>query len=183
MSDPASVPAAVDGTAFRHLMGRWPTGVAVVTARSGDRDFGLTVNAFLSVSLAPPLLLISLTHDADTTPVIVEQRAFAVHLLAHDQRAVSERFAAMSEPEAKFAGLPFHRGASGIPRLDGVLASLECRVERTIPVADHLLIVGAVTDLELGRDVGPLLFFRSHYADSPDGERVVLPPPGSPKAP
>lgn len=175
--------SGADPTAFRRLMGRWATGVSVVTAREGDVDHGLTVNAFLSVSLRPPLVLVSLTQEIDTTPVIERTGRFAVHLLAHDQRALSERFAAVVPPAEKFRGLPVHRGASGLARPDGVLATFDCAVQGTFPVADHRLVVGAVEEVEEGRDVPPLVFFRSGYADAdPDGV-LRLPPPRSPRHP
>ncbi len=172
-----------DPAEFRRLMGRWATGVSVVTARAGATDFGLTVNAFLSVSLQPPLVLVSLTHDADTTPVILASGRFAVHLLAFDQRDLSERFASTAPPSEKFSGLPVHRGVSGLARPDGALATFDCRVRTSFPLTDHLLIVGEVEELETGRDATPLLFFRSAYGESDGSDRLRLPPPRSPGPP
>ncbi|HXQ79552.1 MAG TPA: flavin reductase family protein, partial [Thermoplasmata archaeon] len=94
----SSSPPKVDGSEFRNVMARWATGVSVVTARDGPLDAGLTVNAFLSVSLAPPSVLVSLTEDSDTTPVIERTGLFAVNFLAADQRALSERFALPNSP-------------------------------------------------------------------------------------
>ncbi len=122
-----------DGRAFRGLMARWATGVAVVTAHDGSLDAGLTVNALLSVSLAPPSLLISLTQDADTTPIVQRSGAFAVNFLASDQRALSERFAQTLPSGEKFRGLPVHRGTTGAALLDGTLGAAECRVARWMP--------------------------------------------------
>jgi flavin reductase (DIM6/NTAB) family NADH-FMN oxidoreductase RutF len=164
-------------------MGRWATGVAVVTAHENGTDYGLTVNALLSISLDPPLLLASLTHDADTTPVIERTGRFAVHLLAHDQRPVSERFASTATPRAKFEGLSVHRGSLGLARPEGVLASLDCRVEQVFPVADHRLIVGRVVALEAAPDRAPLLFFRSRYGELDGPDRLRLAPPRSPGPP
>ncbi len=172
----AAPPPAPDAAAFRGLMARWATGVAVVTARDGDRDAGLTVNALLSVSLTPPSLLVSLTQDADTTPVIDRSRAFAVNFLAADQRAVSEQFARTLPPAEKFRGIGFHRGRTGAPLLEGTLGAAECRVAGWHPQYDHVLIVGEVIAEELGRPEAPLLYFRSGYAEpEPDG-RLRLPP-------
>ncbi|MCI4330325.1 MAG: flavin reductase family protein [Thermoplasmata archaeon] len=174
---------SVDPQAFRQLMARWATGVSVVTAQEGPTHYGLTVNAFLSISLHPPLLLVSLTHDADTTPAVVRSGRFEVHLLSAEQRAISERFASTASPSAKFEGLPVHHGPSGLLCLDGTLATFGCRVERTVDVSDHVLIIGAVDAFEAGRDGAPLLFFRSRYGE-PDGpERVRLAPPASPGPP
>jgi flavin reductase (DIM6/NTAB) family NADH-FMN oxidoreductase RutF len=171
---PEPSPAPVDGTAFRDLMARWPTGVSVVTARDGPLDAGLTVNAFLSVSLAPPSVLVSLTDDADTTPVIERTGLFGVNLLGADQRPVSERFARPIPPAEKFLGLPRHRGRTGVALLDGTLGALECRVVSRAPAYDHVLFVGEVVHMEVGRDAPPLLFFRSAYAEAEAGDRLHL---------
>jgi flavin reductase (DIM6/NTAB) family NADH-FMN oxidoreductase RutF len=171
----AGSPAPVDRTAFRRLMSRWATGVAVVTAREGPQDAGMTVNALLSVALSPPSLLISLAQEADTTPVIERTGAFAVNFLASDQRAVSERFAQTIGPTEKFRDLPLHRGSTGAALLDGTLGSAECRVAAWIPRYDHVLIVGEVVGQEVGRDAPPLIFFGSGYTTP--AERP--PPPGA----
>jgi flavin reductase (DIM6/NTAB) family NADH-FMN oxidoreductase RutF len=161
--DPASA-------AFRAAMGRWATGVSIVTAHEDGRDIGLTVNALLSVSLAPPSLLVSLQRDADTLPVIHRTRSFGVSLLSAEQRLLSARFARAIPPEEKFREVRFHRGTTGTALLDDALAVLECRVVSEAPSFDHVLIVGEVVRLEEGRDRLPLLFYRGAYADvEPDG--------------
>jgi len=170
--EPPTTP--VDRTAFRTFMGRWPTGVSVVTARDGPVDAGLTVNAFLSISLTPPSVLVSLTLDADTTPVIERTSLFAVNFLAADQRALSERFSRPSPPGEKFAGLAVHRGRTGVALLDGTLGAIECRVVSRAPAYDHVLFVGEVVAQELGRDAPPLLFFRSAYAEVEGTDRLHL---------
>lgn len=169
-----STPPRADSAEFRSLMARWPTGVSVVTARDGPLDAGLTVNAFLSVSLAPPSVLVSLTDDADTTPVIERTGLFAVNFLAADQRALSERFARAVAPAEKFAGVPVHRGATGVALLDGTLGALECRVAFREARYDHVLFVGEVVRSERGRDAPPLLFFRSAYAEAEAADRLHL---------
>ena len=133
-------PSPLDGPTFRRFMARWATGVSVVTAREFDTDGGLTVNALLSVSLAPPSVLVSLTRDADTTPLIERSGRFAVSFLAADQQALSVRFAQVIPPGEKFRDLAFHRGPLGLALLDGSLGAIECRVVSKIPAYDHLLI-------------------------------------------
>jgi 3-hydroxy-9,10-secoandrosta-1,3,5(10)-triene-9,17-dione monooxygenase reductase component len=165
----------VDPLQFRRLMGRWATGVSVVTAREGAVDAGLTVNAFLSLSIAPPTLLVSLTHEADTTPIIERTRRFGVSVLAADQREISERFARTTPAEEKFRGLAVHRAPNGVALLDGALAAWECQVTERIPLLDHVLLVGQVVHQEVGRDAEPLLFYRSGYASSDGPDRVRLP--------
>lgn len=172
---PARTPPSVEPSRFRHLMARWPTGVSVVTTRENGHDRGLTVNAFLSVSLEPPRLLVSIATDADAWPSIHRSGAFAVSVLAAHQRSVSQRFASRVPADEKFAGIDVHRGVTGAALLDGTLAIFECRVWQEIPVGDHVLVLGNVVALEEGADVSPLLFYRSGYAEAePDG-RVRLP--------
>ncbi len=170
-------PPAVDAETFRRFMGAWATGVSVVTARDGTRDAGLTVNAFLSVSLAPPAVLVSLQREVDTLPVLEAARSFAVSFLAADQRALSERFARSVPPAEKFHGLPVHRGTTGAALPDGSLGAAECRLASMTPLYDHVLVVGEVIRVERGRDAAPLLFYRSSYGEAdPDG-RLHLPGP------
>lgn len=163
---------------LRAAMARWPTGVSVVTGHGDGRDVGLTVNAFLSVALAPPLVLVSLSHDADSTPVIDRTGRFTVNVLAAEQRAVSERFAQAVPSAAKFEGLAVDRGAGGVLRLRDVLVALECEVRFRQDVADHRLFVGEVGALYPGRERPPLLYFQGRYAEAaPDGQlRLELGP-------
>ena len=170
MSEP--VPAPAPG--FRSVMGRWATGVSVVTSRDGPVDAGLTVNGLLSVSLEPPSLLVSLQHDVDTLPVLLRSRVFGVSFLSAAQRALSERFAGRVPAEEKFRDLAFHRGVSGVPLLDGALATLECRVVSSTPAYDHVLVVGEVDRAEEGPAGAPLLFFRGAYAEHLGGDRLQL---------
>ncbi len=166
----------VDPTLFRNLMARWATGVSVVTASEQGQDFGLTVNALLSVSLSPPSVLVSVTHDADSTPVIRRTGRFGVNVLAYDQRSVSERFAQMIKPSEKFLGIELTRGAHDVPLLPGVVSAFECRVARTADWEDHVLIIGEVETAHTGRDVPPLVFYHSGYAEAEPPDKLWLPP-------
>lgn len=164
-------------------MARWPTGVAVVTSRDARGDAGLTVNGLISVSLAPMRLLISLTEEADTTPVIRRSGIFAANFLAASQRALSERFAQTLPPAEKFAGVPLRRGVTGAPLLDGALAQIECQVRETTRGGDHVLFQGEVVGLHAGPDALPLVFYHSGYAE-PAGDRgLTLAPPRGDRAP
>ncbi len=168
--------SAPDAGAFRTAMGRWATGVSIVTASEQGRDAGLTVNALLSVSLRPPSVLVSLSRDVDTLPVLERTRTFGVSVLRADQRELSERFALPIPSAEKFGGVAVRRGRSGVPLLEGALATLECRVVSTNSVFDHHLVVGEVTDLELGEEGSPLVFFRSGYAAADGANGLRLPP-------
>jgi 3-hydroxy-9,10-secoandrosta-1,3,5(10)-triene-9,17-dione monooxygenase reductase component len=172
---------AVEPARFRQLMARWATGVSVVTARDGDRDRGLTVNAFLSVSLDPPRVLVSISTDADAWPAIHHSGAFAVSVLAATQQGLSQRFASRVSPEEKFAGVDLHRGTAGVARLDGAIATFECQVDQEIPAGDHMLILGRVVAVEEGADLPPLLFYRSGYAEAEPDDLLRLPRNRSPR--
>jgi flavin reductase (DIM6/NTAB) family NADH-FMN oxidoreductase RutF len=177
MTPMAGAPA-VDADAFRKAMARWPTGVSVVTTHADGADAGLTVNAFLSISLRPPLVLVSLTLDADSTPLLDRSHRFVVNVLSAEQQPLSERFAQPIPSMGKFVGLPTLRGLGGCRLLEGALLQLECRVRSAQTVEDHRLFVGEVERVNLGQDGAPLLFFRSRYAlPGPDGG-LRLPGPG-----
>jgi 3-hydroxy-9,10-secoandrosta-1,3,5(10)-triene-9,17-dione monooxygenase reductase component len=178
MPDP---PVAADPGRFRHLMARWATGVSIVTALDAGRDRGLTVNAFLSVSLEPPRVLVSITTDADAWPAIHRTGRFAISILNADQREVSQRFASRVPPEQKFAGLGTHRGSTGVALLDGALAAFECQVEQEIPAGDHVLVLGGVVALEEGHDASPLVFYRGGYAEADTNGRLRLPSGRTPR--
>jgi flavin reductase (DIM6/NTAB) family NADH-FMN oxidoreductase RutF len=169
---PPALPVAPER--FRELMGRWATGVSVVTARDPSGDAGLTVNALLSVALDPPSLLVSLQRDADTLPVLRRAGAFAVSFLAAGQRELSSKFARPAPSAEKFAGVPVHRGLTGAPLLDGALATVECRLISESPAYDHLLLVGEVVSVELGSGALPLVFYRGTYGEPDGADRLRL---------
>jgi 3-hydroxy-9,10-secoandrosta-1,3,5(10)-triene-9,17-dione monooxygenase reductase component len=166
----------VDPLAFRRFMARLPTGVSVLTARDGDINYGLTVNAFFSVTLHPPLVLVSLSVDADTTPIVRRTRRFAINLLSAEQGAVSERFAEALPPHEKFRNISFRVSPGGLPLLDDTMGSLECDVREERRVIDHDLIIGEVERIATGPDVAPLLYFRSGYALLHGSDTLELPP-------
>ncbi|NNN17517.1 MAG: flavin reductase [Thermoplasmata archaeon] len=154
-----------DPDVFRRLMGRWPTGVAIVTTRDGSTDYGLTVNGLLSISLHPPSLLVSLGDDADSCPAVARSRIFVANFLTAQQQSIGERFALSLAPGEKFRDVPLHRRGTGAAILDGSLGALECRVVAEFHVSDHRLFVGEVVAQELGAEASPLVFHRSHYTE------------------
>lgn len=170
-------PSPISQGRFRHLMARFATGVCVVTAHDHGEDGGMTVNAFLSVSLDPPSVLVALGTTADTTPLVESSGRFAVSILAHDQKELSDRFASRIPSREKFQGVKTHRGPQGALLLDGALAAFECEVASRSVFGTHALFVGRVTGMEPGRDVDPLIFYGSQYATSSRPRTVVLPEP------
>jgi flavin reductase (DIM6/NTAB) family NADH-FMN oxidoreductase RutF len=153
---------SLDPDTFRSVLGRFPSGVTVVTSRDdGGRDHGLTVSAFCSLSLEPPLVLVCIDQEASLHPVLKEASTFTVNILSSGQEAIARRFAA---PETdRFDGIGYVRGTTGAPILDDVLAYLECRKTTVTPGGDHIIVVGEVEHAEV-RSSGPLLYYRGGYA-------------------
>ncbi len=172
----SSPPPDVSPETFRSVMGRFATGVTVVTASYRGRDAGMTVNAFLSVSLEPPTVLVALNAKADTTPLVEASHRFGVNLLSARQLALSERFASRRSSSEKFEGVPFHRGPLGSPLLDGSLGSFECEVVQTVTRSTHRLFLGQVVAMEEGKEELPLVFWRSEYAKPSQGGGLVMSP-------
>jgi flavin reductase (DIM6/NTAB) family NADH-FMN oxidoreductase RutF len=146
---------------FRSVMGRFATGVTVVTATSPEGPVGLTANAVCSLSLDPLLLLVCFDNDARTLPVVREAGRFGVNVLRSDQEALARLFASKAPEREKFAGVA-HTVHDGIPVIEGVLAWVGCRLERLIPGGDHTIGIGAVEAAEAGQGE-PLLWFRGSY--------------------
>ena len=154
---------AIDPDLFRSVLGRFASGVTVVTGRDpAGRDHGMTVSAFCSVSLDPPLVLVCIDRAATMHDHLVEGAPFVVNVLAGAQEALSRRFAA-GDPPDRFGGVGYHRGALGVAVLDDTLAHLECRVAARHPGGDHTIVVGRVEGAATS-EARPLLYYRSGYA-------------------
>ena len=149
-------------------MGRFATGVTVVTAFDGERPQGITVNALSSVSLEPALILVALDRRRFITPIVRRQGRYAVNVLGAGQQALSDCFAnaAVSPGREDFCGAAWHPGRTGLPILDGAIASLECTIVETFSAGDHDLFIGRVDALDDDASLdspGPLLYFRRRY--------------------
>ncbi len=152
---------AVDAASFRKALGQFATGVTVVTTRdAAGHPLGLTVSAFCSVSLHPPLVLVCIDHRSDANPGMRESGRFAVSVLAEGQEDVSRRFATPGRD--KTAGFPFAEGHHGLPLVPGALAHVECRVRSFHDEGDHAVWVGEVLSVSThpGR---PLLYHAGSY--------------------
>ncbi|KAF0140125.1 MAG: putative Flavin reductase FMN-binding [Rhodospirillaceae bacterium] len=152
----------VDSRSFRNAMACFASGVTVVTARAVDgRLLGVTVSAFTSLSLDPPLVLLCL--DRQTLHVqAFTSGAFAVNILKEDQKELSIQFA--THDGDKWRGTTYETGETGVPFLKGCLATIECDVETTYDGGDHVIIVGRVHRLSSAPGGQPLVHFRSVYA-------------------
>jgi flavin reductase (DIM6/NTAB) family NADH-FMN oxidoreductase RutF len=146
---------------FRAVMGRFATGVTVVTAATPEGPVGMTANAVCSLSLEPLLLLVAFDNDARTLPAVQATGRFGVNILATGQEDLARLFASKADEREKFTGVP-HAVHDGIPVIEGALAWIGCRLERLIPAGDHTIGIGAVESAEAG-DGEPLLWFRGGY--------------------
>jgi 3-hydroxy-9,10-secoandrosta-1,3,5(10)-triene-9,17-dione monooxygenase reductase component len=151
----------VDPTHFRTVMGRFATGVTVVTAAGPEGPVGMTANAITSLSLDPLLLLVCFDKGARTLRVVRETRAFGVNVLARGQEDLAQLFAAKAPEAAKFAGVG-HDLHGGIPVLRGAHAWIGCRLEELVPGGDHVIGIGAVTAAETGEG-DPLVWHGGNY--------------------
>ncbi len=155
----------VEPARFRAVMGRFLTGVTVVTAAGPAGPVGMTANAVCSLSLEPLLVLVCIDNDARTLPVIERAGRFGVNVLAAGQEGLARRFASSSAPETeKFAGVP-HALHEGIPVLEGGLAWVGCALRELLPGGDHTIGIGAVEAAETARedDREPLAWYRGAY--------------------
>ena len=151
-----------DPTAFRNALGNFVTGVTIVTARDPDgAPVGLTANSFNSVSLDPPMVLWSLSLRSRSLPVFRDARTWAVHVLAQQQQAMSDRFATPGLD--KFAGLALSDGPEGAPLIEGCVARFGCRARFEYEGGDHAIFLGEVVDFDR-RDADPLIYHGGQYS-------------------
>ncbi|OLD43422.1 MAG: hypothetical protein AUI63_07840 [Gemmatimonadetes bacterium 13_1_40CM_2_60_3] len=144
------------------FLGRFPSGVTVVTTRGADgSDQGMTVSAFCSLSLDPPLVLICIEHSASVHEALTTAPGFVVNILAARQEQIARRFSIVDIE--RFEGVGFTRSSSGYAILDDILGLIECRRVALHDGGDHTIIVGEVeaTRIENGT---PLLYYRGGYA-------------------
>ena len=157
--DPEAVAAA---RRFRDVLGRFASGVTVVTATSHGKPVGMTCQSFSSVSLDPPLVLFVPAKTSRAWPVIQRVGRFCVNFLAADQTDLSNTMA--SRGADKFAAVSWRPSpATGSPLLDGVIGYVDCAVHAVYEAGDHYVVLGRVLDLDLTGEDEPLLFFQGQY--------------------
>jgi flavin reductase ActVB len=152
----------IDHDLFRAVLGRFASGITVITARDEQgTPHGMTVSAFSSLSLSPPLILVCIANDATMAPLIARTDTFAVNILSAGQEAVSRRFA--GKVDDRFAGIGYHEGDLGAPILEEVLAWMQCRIVARHEAGDHVIVVGQVEQAS-AIEGKPLLYYRGGYA-------------------
>uniref|UniRef100_A0AAU3GUT1 Flavin reductase family protein n=1 Tax=Streptomyces sp. NBC_01401 TaxID=2903854 RepID=A0AAU3GUT1_9ACTN len=164
----------VSNDEFRAALSRLAAGVVLVTAQEPPldedgrgEDVGMTATAFMSVSLDPPLVMVSLRNDSRMDDLLAEQPLWAVSVLAESQRQIAGRFAMKGRISDRllFEDIPSTRGgATGALLMGGALATLECRTEQRVPAGDHTLVIGRVLTASLPSSDGePLTYFKGRY--------------------
>jgi flavin reductase (DIM6/NTAB) family NADH-FMN oxidoreductase RutF len=149
--------------AFRHAMRHVPTGVTVVTTLKEGEPRGITVNAFASVSLDPPSLLICINREARSYLFISTSRVFCVNVLAGDQRRLAEHFSGKVR-ELQFADIEYVVDATGAPVLSGAIAHFDCEVSQEHQIGSHSILIGRVLSCS-ARAGSPLGYFNGGFHD------------------
>ncbi len=159
---PGPVLAGPDADSFRHVLGHYPTGVAVITAQTPDGPVGLSMNSFTSLSLQPPLVLFCPAVSSSTWPTLRAVGRIAINVLSAGQESVSRAFAARSAD--RFAGLDWTFGENGAPLLTDALGWLECDVQAEYPAGDHTVVIARIERMGVHDAIAePLVFFRGGY--------------------
>jgi flavin reductase (DIM6/NTAB) family NADH-FMN oxidoreductase RutF len=150
---------------FRATVGAFATGVTVVTTRGEEHAYGMTANAFSSVSLDPPLILVCVISPSEGAEHISRNGVFAVNILAEEQEPLSRYFASRDRPRGldAFREVAHRIGASGSPILEGSAAFMDCRVHAAHEAGDHLIFIGEVLEIATREDGSPLVFHGGGY--------------------
>lgn len=160
---------------LREVMRVFPQGVTVVTASGPDGPKGLTVSAFTSISLDPPLVLVSVSKTSALHDIFTRSKRFAVNFLADDQKSVSDRFAGRHESSDRFDGIGFRQGTTGSPLVPGARAVIECTTWRVYDGGDHSLLIGQVVRAEKLSEKPPLVYYTQQYTTTERPERAGPP--------
>lgn len=165
----------IDQTRFRHIVGRFASGVTVITARYQSRDYGMTLSAMTSLCLDPPMLLICVNQHTPTHDAIRRSGTFVSNVLAAHQERLARQFARPAQD--KFAAVATTRSAMGPPIIAGTLAHFTCRVADRMVGGTHSIFLGEVYDAAATDEREPLVYYRAGFGgfDSPDRPRAHRP--------
>ena len=156
---------AIEAQELRRVLGHFATGVTVITAKDKDgAPQGLTANAFMSLSLSPPLVVISVDKNATCYSCFEPNNGFTVNFLSEDQEEISRRFA--TKGADKFADLKWRAGENGAALIDGALGSVQCKITQCHDGGDHTIVVGEILNAAAEGE-RPLLFFKGKYQRLP----------------
>lgn len=153
-----------DGRYFRDVLGNFPTSVVAITTGGPDGEpSGMIVGSFTSVSLDPPLVSFLADRSSGTFAKVRAAGRYCANALASDQESLSRKMA--SRGAGKFGGVAWESSPLGNPVIEGVVAWIDCEIEKVVEIGDHFLVVGRVRDLRVESPKTPLLFFRGGYGD------------------
>lgn len=156
--------ASVDADSLKGALRQFASGVTIVTAGEGDAMYGITVSAFTSISVEPPIVMVAIGHSSPLVERILTAEHYAVNILSADQEQLSARFAASLEGAEKYRDIKIAVGSSGAPGIPGALAVLDCVLDQTLQVATHILMFGRVVEVILSSDShDPLLYYNRGY--------------------
>jgi flavin reductase (DIM6/NTAB) family NADH-FMN oxidoreductase RutF len=169
-TEPQVVQQEFSAVDFRNALGVFATGVTVITTQGVDHPFGMTANAFSSVSLDPPLVLVCVISGTTGAESIERNGVFAVNILGAEHEPISRYFSSKDRPRGPdaFAEIPHFLGTSGSPILEGAAGYLDCRVHAAHEAGDHIIFIGEVVALGFEADVTPLLFHGGRYRSVTD---------------
>lgn len=155
---------ATESESLRTAMRAWSAGVTVVTAAHGDDRHGMTVNSFTSISLEPPLIVISLQSSSRTHELVSRSKAFGLTILSAAQMEISDIFAGrLPKVQDRFSGLEITTLVTGSPLIVGGLAWLDCRVENALPAGQNTLHIAEVVAARANNEAGPLVYHNRRY--------------------
>ena len=157
-----------DPRTLRRLFGQFASGVTVVLSGTQDDVHGMTANSFTSVSLDPPLVLISVGNQAHMHRIIADQRWFSVNILSAQQEDLSRHFAGQPSDGGRDLPIVFD-SAVGMATLAGSLAHVACALRNEVPLGDHTLFIGEVIGID-GGEGAPLVFYGGRYRHLADGD-------------
>jgi flavin reductase (DIM6/NTAB) family NADH-FMN oxidoreductase RutF len=161
---------------LKQAMRFYPQGVSVATTAPTETPVGITVSSFTSVSLEPPLVLISIAKGSALHDLFHDAKAYAINFLADDQKSVSDRFAGRTSAHDRFEGIKFSKGVTGSPIIAGVRAVLECKVWQVYEGGDHSILVGEVVSAKTFNSKRPLVYYSQQYTTT---EPMEYPAPPS----
>ncbi len=161
---------------LKQVMRGYPQGVGVATAMAAGAPTGITVSSFTSVSLDPPLVLISIAKGSALHGVFRDSGSYAINFLADDQKSVSDRFAGRSGPRDRFEGIRHTKGVTGSPIIAGVRSAVECEAWQVYDGGDHSILVGRVVSAKVFNSKRPLVYYSQQYTTT---EAMEYPAPPS----
>lgn len=158
--------AVVSRDLFRDVMSTFASGVVVVSTADERGYHGVTVSAFCSVSVDPPLILVCIDRSIQSNRMIADTPGFVINILSREQSFLAEQFSGRTPlADPAFKRVPHHLGSRGVPCIDGCLAWIECRHWATYDGGDHTIFVGLVEDLTLGESDDPLIYFNRRFTE------------------